>query len=157
MQRRLMHALGGIGAGDLGDPFMFHALVAHETFLDAREDITQQRADLYDQLDALDKYAAKSAQQRDKGDLEDMTIQFDVISQEIDSMTASADMTGMILRRLPAAHHRCRQSLKTPESTNAATRTADTLAYLTEPLESQRRWLLSYKSRRDIAMNLVNA
>jgi hypothetical protein len=36
------------------------------------------------------------------------------------------------------------------------TKISDALRYLLESAESQKRWLVSYKSRKDIALNLVS-
>lgn len=71
-------------------------------------------------------------------------------------MTAGAEMTGMIVRRMQASHDRYRESLPKGSMTDASTKTSDGLQYLLESAESQKRWLLSYKSRKDIALNLVS-
>ncbi|KAI7304952.1 hypothetical protein KC315_g14915 [Hortaea werneckii] len=84
-----------------------------------------------------------------------MTIQLHVISQDIDSKTASADMTHMIVRRLESAHQRYRQRRYSDNVCTAVEQTADALQYLSESIESQRRWVVSYKARKDIALNLI--
>lgn len=157
IQKRLVEVLGQTEAADATDPFMLHLLVVHETFLDAKSVITPLRYQLYDQLDRVDKYAQEPSLQRLKAELEDMTIRLHVVSQELDSMTASADMTGMIVRRLLSGHERYQKSMQAHGIADATTRTTDALHWLAESVESQRRWLLSYKSRKDIAMNLVSA
>ncbi|RMY22689.1 hypothetical protein D0867_02554 [Hortaea werneckii] len=138
------------------DPFMLHALIAHEIFIEAKSTITPLRRRLYDQLDMVDQYAQNpSPKDRKKGELESMTIQLHVISQDIDSKTASADMTHMIVRRLESAHQRYRQRKYHNSICTAVEQTADALQYLSESIESQRRWVISYKARKDIALNLV--
>jgi len=140
---------------DSHDPFMLHSLITHETFLDARTVINPLRYQLYDQLDRVDDYSEKSAFTRKKGDLEDLTIQLHVISQELDQMTAGAEMTSMIIRRLTNAHNRYRTCVNGHALQNAIAKTSDGLEYLKESVDAQKRWLISYKSRKDIAMNLV--
>ncbi|RMZ03036.1 hypothetical protein D0860_06960 [Hortaea werneckii] len=154
--RRIVEAIDCTSTSTDPDPFMLHTLIAHEIFTEAKSTITPLRRRLYDQLDMVDKYAQNPSQKdRQKGELEDMTIQLHVISQDIDSKTASADMTIMIVRRLETAHQRYRQR-KYPDSLcNEVEQTADALQYLAESIESQRRWVISYKARKDIAMNLV--
>lgn len=73
-----------------------------------------------------------------------MTVQLHVISQDIDSKTASADMTHMIVRRLESAHQRYRQRRYPDNVCTAVEQTADALQYLSESIEAQRRWVVSY-------------
>ncbi|RMY46328.1 hypothetical protein D0865_09352 [Hortaea werneckii] len=83
-----------------------------------------------------------SQKNRKKGDLEAMTVQLHVISQDIDSKTASADMTHMIVRRLESAHQRYRQRRYPDNVCTAVEQTADALQYLSESIEAQRRWVV---------------
>jgi hypothetical protein len=85
-----------------------------------------------------------------------MTIQLHVVSQGIDAMTANAEMQSMIVRKLMAGHERYRHDTHSLITTDTLTGTSDALQYLADSIESQRRWLLSYKARKDIAMNLVS-
>lgn len=155
--RRIVEAIDCTSKSSDADPFMLHALIAHEIFTEAKSTITPLRHRLYNQLDMVDQYAQDpSRKNRKKGDLEAMTIQLHVISQDIDSKTASADMTHMIVRRLESAHQRYRlHKHQNNLSTTAVEQTADALQYLSESIESQRRWVVSYKARKDIALNLV--
>ena len=56
------------------DPFMFHTMILHETFLDTKTVITPVRHQLYGQLDRVDDYSKKAAYARGKGELEQLTI-----------------------------------------------------------------------------------
>ncbi|RMY75983.1 hypothetical protein D0862_13832 [Hortaea werneckii] len=152
--RRIVEAMDCTSNSTDLDPFMLHALIAHEIFTEAKSTITPLRRRLYDQLDMVDQYAQNSSRKnRKKGELEAMTIQLHVISQDIDSKTASADMTHMIVRR--AGRFRQRKSQNNNNICTAVEQTADALQYLSESIESQRRWVISYKARKDIALNLV--
>ncbi|KAF2640319.1 hypothetical protein P280DRAFT_360775, partial [Massarina eburnea CBS 473.64] len=139
----------------LPDPFMLHLVITHEALLDAKSVITEMRYTLYDALDNVDAYSKQPATHRAKDDLERLTLQLHVVSQDIDSMAAGADMAGMILRRIADAHQRYATSVQKDEKKDALTKTIDAINYLSTSMESQMRWLNSYKSRRDIAMNLV--
>lgn len=157
IQNRLKMTLQHTKAADLPDPFMLHALIVHETLLDARSVILALRQQLYDSLRRVDVYAQSSLRQRGKAELEKMTIQLHVVSQNIDAMTANMDMQSMIVRKLTAGHERYRNSSKLSHGVkDTLTKTSDALQYLADSIESQHRWLLSYKARKDIAMNLVS-
>lgn len=156
IRRRICASFASGGLPDTKDPFMVHCLVLHEIFLDAKSVITPLRGSLYDQLDLVDIYSSKPLHERGRAELEDMTIEMHVISQEIDSVTAGAEMTAMIVRRMQIAHDRYCTLLGSNPIEGGTTKISDTLRYLLESAESQKRWLVSYKSRKDIALNLVS-
>jgi len=157
VKQRIATCLSAVGPADVQDPFMLHCLIVHETFLDARSVVTPLRWELYDQLDRVDEYTQKPARKRGKEDLEKLTIALHDISQTIDSMTGSVEMTGMILRRMQTSHDRfCDSNAQVTGVSNANIKISDSLRYLLESADSQKRWLMSYKSRKDTAMNLVS-
>ena len=156
VKRRLTDSFGAAKPADTQDPFMLHCLIIHEMFLDAKSVITPLRGNLYNQLDLVDAYSTKPAQKRDRNELEKVTIQLHVVSQDIDSMTASAEMTAMVIRRMQGAHDRFRELVAPNGAVNASTKIFDALRYLLESADSQKRWLTSYKARKDIALNLVS-
>jgi hypothetical protein len=139
----------------LPDPFELHLIIMHEALLDAKAVITAMRGRLYDALDLVDSYSKQLANQRSRETLENLTLQLHVVSQDTDSMAASADMAAMIVRRIAESHRRYARSLKNDEKQDILMKTTDAMGYLSASIESQMRWLKSYKSRKDIAMNLV--
>jgi hypothetical protein len=139
----------------LSDPFMLHIVITHEAFRDAKSVITNMRYKLYDALDNVDEYFQRAANHRSRAALERLTIQLHVVSQDTDSMTASADMAGMILRRITTAYQRYTDSVQARDKKDGLMKIFDAISYLSMSIESQKRWLNSYKSRKDIAMNLV--
>lgn len=139
------------------DPFFLHLLITHEVFLDAVPSITKLRHQLYDSLDRVDRYAETAAGGRKRSELEELTIQLHVVSQETDRMSANVEMSSMIVQRLLRAHERYRGNVDEVGKRDSVVKTDDALRYLAESIESQKRWLNSYKSRKDIAMNLVGA
>lgn len=140
----------------LPDPFLLHLIITHEAFVEARTFITNTRYKLYDALDRVDDFAKQSSSERSKEELEKLTIELHVVSQDLDSMFAATDMTAMIVRRLSQSHQRYAASVQSPRKKDAITRSTDAINYLFTSIESQMRWLNSYKARKDIAMNLVS-
>lgn len=156
IKRRMNACLGVKHAADVQDPFMLHCLIVHEMLMDAKSVIAPLRGSLYDLLDLVDEYSMKPASKRGKKELENITIQLHVVSQEIDSSTAGAEMTAMIVRKMQASHDRYCSGVPLGSIVNARNKTSDTLRYLLESSEAQKRWLLCYKSRKDTALNLVS-
>jgi hypothetical protein len=140
----------------LPDPFLLHVMITHEAFLEAKSITTLTRHKLYDALDSVGDFSKQIPSQRSKEKLESLTISLHLVSQDTDGMFAAADMTAMILRRLSQAHQRYSASVQSRLKTDAITKTADAIDYLSASVESQMRWLNSYKARKDIAMNLVS-
>ncbi|KAF2443866.1 hypothetical protein P171DRAFT_495744 [Karstenula rhodostoma CBS 690.94] len=141
---------------DSFNPFFLHLLITQEVFLDAVPEITKLRHQLYGALDRVDEYAAKTESEREKKELEDLTIKLHIVSQESDRMYANVSMSSMILQRMIRAHDRYQDSVsKDASKKDSVVKTDDALHYMFDSIESQQRWLNSYKSRKDIAMNLV--
>lgn len=200
------------------DPFLLHSILYHESLVEARRPIAELRHRLYDVLDVVAEYAKEPF---DRRNLKDITNQLHSISQDVDSLYASAGMGSMVAQHCNTARQEileeCRKqqwkrsnrglhktstsaaSLATnlksevqpspftslgldaaqspgmeSEATIAPSEEEDTteanfpdpcnfegsnvgdaMEYLLQSLESQKRWLQSYKSRKDIAMNLV--
>jgi hypothetical protein len=141
---------------DSFNPFFLYLLITQEVFLDAVPEITKLRHQLYGALDRVDGYAAQTEDKREKKELEDLTITLHIVSQETDRMYGNLSMSSMILQRMIRAHGRYRDSVsKDASKKNSVVKTDDALHYMFDSIESQQRWLNSYKSRKDIAMNLV--
>jgi len=135
------------------DPFLLHSMISHEALVEAKDIVKKLRMRLYDQLDTVDKYAENPS---DRKILENLTIQLHAVSQDTDSLISSAEMAEMIAERMLSAHARF-VSLKNPvEIRDVLEKHVDSLNYLKSSVQSQKRWLLGYKSRKDIAMNLVS-
>jgi len=154
IKRRISTCFSTASTADTQDPFMIHCLIVEETLVDAKSVVTPLRLELYNQLDQVDECIP--SHDRGKADLELMTVKLHYISRMIDPLIANADMTGMIMRHMQASHDRYSDSLPVPGISNATTKTSDSIRYLLESAESQKRWLVSYKSRKDATMNLVS-
>ncbi|TPX25275.1 hypothetical protein DIZ76_010726 [Coccidioides immitis] len=136
-------------AGQISDPFLLQSILCHESLTDGKEIITKLRHRLYDQLDVVGEYAKEPF---DKSNLQEMTNQLHLISQDADSLFASTEMAGMISTHMGKARQR---TSKLSPNIFHKSNVGDALAYLIDSIEAQKRWLQSLKSRKDIAMNLV--
>lgn len=157
-RKRLEEALGitapgGLPFPQIADPFYFHSIVAQESFQQSKPIITKLRHRLYDALDKVDAYGA-GEQFLDRAALRALTNELHLISQDADSLVSSAEMGTMVTERMHAAHGHLK-AMSDLTSLQGFTPVDDSLGYLAQTLQARRRWLLSYKSRKDIAMNLV--
>ena len=158
-RKRLEEAFSCTAAYDLPfprvvDPFYFHNIVAQESFLQSRQIITKLRHRLYDALDDVDAYGAGD-RFLDRAALRALTNELHLISQDADALLSSAGMGTMVIECMHKAHGHLK-SMSDVTSLQGFTRVDDSLGYLAQTLQARRRWLLSYKSRKDIAMNLVS-
>lgn len=135
------------------DPFLFHSLICHEALVEAKDIVKKLRMRLYDQLDIVDEYAENPS---DRKILENLTIQLHAVSQDTDSLISSAEMAEMIATRMLTAHERFMRLQNPLEIKDVLEKHVDSLHYLQTSIQSQKRWLLGHKSRKDIAMNLVS-
>ena len=135
------------------DPFFLHSMILHESLVGAKPIITAVRHRLYDQLEMVDAYAKEPS---DRKALEKLTTELHGISQDADSLLASADMVEIVLQGILSAHQRFQKVRIDQQSKNEIINTNDSIRYLLSSVQSQRRWIMSYKSRKDIAMNLVS-
>lgn len=158
-KKRLEEAFSCTAADDLPfprvvDPFYFHSILAQESFLQSRQIITKLRHRLYDALDDVDAYGAGD-KFLDRAALRALTNELHLISQDADALLSSAGMGTMVIERMHAAHANLK-TMSDVTSLQGFTRVDDSLGHLAQTLQARRRWLLSYKSRKDIAMNLVS-
>ena len=136
------------------DPFLLHHIIAHESFIQSKQIITKLRHRLYDALDDVDAYG-KGDKSLDRAALRALTNELHLISQDADSLVSSTEMGTMVVERMSAAHGQLQRALE-PGSQQALRLVDDSMAQLVQTLHARKRWLLSYKSRKDIAMNLVS-
>lgn len=140
------------------DSFFLHGVIAQESFLQSKGVITKLRHRLYDQLDVVDddKNAEKGKTELalDRDALRGITKNLHMISQDADVLVSSTEMGTMVVERMATAH----AYLKTTSeisSRQGHNQVDDMLEHLMHSLQSRKRWILGYKSRKDIAMNLV--
>ena len=131
------------------DPFLPLSIICHESLVDAKAIITELRHRLYDQLDIVDIYSETPF---DRSNLKELTNQLPKVSQDADSLFVSAEMGSMVIEHVIRARDR---ALNLFPQALSDFNVGDSLSYIKQSLDSQKRWLLSYKARKDIAMNLV--
>ena len=143
--------VGTLGSAKLhpNDPFLPLSIICHESLVDAKAIITELRHRLYDQLDIVDIYSETPF---DRSNLKELTNQLHKVSQDADSLFVSAEMGTMVIEHVIRARDR---ALNLFPQALSDVNVGDSLSYIKQSLDSQKRWLLSYKSRKDIAMNLV--
>lgn len=143
--------MGTLGSAKLhpNDPFLPLSIICHESLVDAKAIITELRHRLYDQLDIVDIYSETPF---DRSNVKELTSQLHKVSQDADSLFASAEMGTMVIEHIIRARDR---ALNLFPQALSDVNVGDSLSYIKQSLDSQKRWLLSYKSRKDIAMNLV--
>ncbi|KAF3932934.1 hypothetical protein ABW20_dc0101306 [Dactylellina cionopaga] len=134
------------------DPFFIHTLISHESLNDLKPVMTVLRTNLYDQLDEVDAYAKKPS---DRRKLEKLTTELHQISQDADSLLASSDMAIMVCDRMLESHQIVQSLLFNEAKYDEYHKTSDALSFLKYSAQTHKRWLGSYKNRKDIAMNLV--
>jgi hypothetical protein len=161
IKQRLSDAAIYSPQGQILEPFFLHNMIMHEASVECKSVIAKLRRRLYAELDKVDDYA-KSQGKFERKLLEHLTIQLHGISQDTDSLLASADMAEMVANKMLKAHKRLADILRVNSHDrytglrNDIRKTNDGIAYMLASMQAQKRWLLSYRSRKDIAMNLVS-
>ena len=142
------------------DPFFLHGVIAQESFLQSKSLVTTLRLRLYKQLDIIDndknaKEGKKTELALDRNALRGVTENPHVISQTADVLVSSTEMGTMVVERMAVAHADLKNTSDT-SSHKKYNQIEDMLSHLKHSLQSRKRWILGYKSRKDIAMDLVN-
>ena len=144
---------------ELSDPFLFHSIIAQESFVQSKSVVANVRYRLCDQLHVVgdDKHAKESktelALNRDA--LRGITKNLHKISQDADVLVSSTEMATMVIERMATAH----AYLWVPSdstSQQGSHQVRDMMGHLMHSLEARKRWVLGYKSRKDTAMNLAS-
>ena len=141
------------------DPFLFHSIIAQESFVQSKSVVTKLRHRLYDQLDVVDddKNAkeGKTELALNRDALRGITKNLHRISQDADVLVSSSEMGNMVVERMTTAHAYLKMMSDSP-SQQGHDQVKDMLGHLMHSLEARKRWILGYKSRKDIAMNLAS-
>lgn len=141
------------------DPFFLHGVIAQESFLQSKSVITKLRHRLYDQLDVVDddKNAreGKTELALNRDALRGITKNLHMISQDADVLVSSTEMGTMVVERMATAQAYLK-TMSDSSSRQGHNQVEDMLNQLMHSLQSRKRWILGYKSRKDIAMNLAS-
>ena len=155
---RLANAFAGSTLSSSGhrplDPYLLNTIILQEVHIQSKKHFTCVRHNLWHQLGVIFDHS-KHQLDLDRKHLKDLTNQFHEISQDADRLIAHAEMATMIADRTGKAHDHLR-SESGASSRRDFCQVDDSLRDLVESLQSRKRWLMSYKSRKDTIMNLVS-
>lgn len=141
------------------DPFEIHYLIARLSFEFSKGFVSRLRRTLYDQLDKIDQHTQSINTAGEREELKKRTTDLSLLSQNVDSFIAGFLMALGVASELKHAHQEFFSSAVENESKNVCIPSSQRLTYsikwLNSSLESQLRWLHSYKARKDTSMTLV--
>ena len=136
------------------DPYLFNTIIAQEVHIQSKKHFTRVRHNLWAQFGVLFEHS-KSHADLGRDELKSLTNQFHEISQDADRLIAHAEMLTMIADRTCKAHDHLRKE-SCPTQRQDFVLVDACLRDLVESLSSRKRWLTSYKSRKDTVMKLVS-
>jgi hypothetical protein len=107
------------------------------------------------QLDRVDSYS-NSAENTGKDELRAITKELHFVSQNADSLIASTDAAMFLLKKMQEVHTALLENRPEMFSKTYHTRVHDSMMRLLGSMETYVKYLQSWKSRKDTAMNLVS-
>ncbi|QDS75701.1 hypothetical protein FKW77_007902 [Venturia effusa] len=158
---RLRMGHGEAAAVSATNPFFIHALVSGLAFEQSKEYLDDVRKRLMDPIAEVNDYSEKSfytdfkkqSGMEARQQLKDITKQLHLVSQTCDSGIANAAMSLRLCEDMLEAYDRFVGPLN--GSLASWRQTRDSMAWLSKTWLSQKNWLVSYKARKDTAMNFV--
>ncbi|KAK7471952.1 hypothetical protein VKT23_000058 [Stygiomarasmius scandens] len=136
----------------LEDPFHLHLMLSMLSLEAAKFHIHRFRRFMWHQMNAVDDHLTGLIK-NDREELGVLTKELQVISQNADSLIASADVAIISAKGIKNAHRRLHLALSNSKAVSGGT--ADGVMYILGSLQKQKMWLLNYRSRKDSMMNLV--
>jgi hypothetical protein len=141
------------------DPFAIHYLLARLSFEFSKGFVSNLRRTLYDQLDKIDRHTQSISTAGEREELKKRTTDLSLLSQNVDSFLAGFQMALGIANKLKNAHEEYVNFVEGEKEaigrTTGGQRLIYSIQWLESSLESQLRWLHSYKARKDTSMTLV--
>ncbi|THU99277.1 hypothetical protein K435DRAFT_659316 [Dendrothele bispora CBS 962.96] len=137
----------------LEDPFHLHLMLSVLSLEAAKFHIHRFRRFMWMQMNAVDDHLMGLIT-TDREELSNLTKELQVISQNADSLIASAEVAIISANGIKSAHKRLNQALSNGK-VMASGQTADGILYVLGSLKKQKMWLLNYRNRKDSMMNLV--
>lgn len=153
LEASFSHFATTTGRGFQLDPFLLNTMIIHEHFMGALSTNRHIRDRLYEGLFKVETYAKTHSKRED---LELLTGLFHNVSQDADFLVASMETSDAILRAMQSAHQRLEALYKDGNCPPHVAEVGDSIEYLLGSVRAQRQSTNSYKSRKDIAMNLVS-
>jgi hypothetical protein len=159
IRTRLGH--GEKAALNATNPFIIHAIVSGLAFEQSKEYLKDVQDRLFSQIAKVNDYSKESnytgfensSRTDSRRQLEDITKQLHLVSQTCDSGIANAAMSINLSQDMLDAYDRFVES---PMNAPASWRqTRDSMVWILKTWQCQNNWLVSYKARKDTAMNFV--
>jgi hypothetical protein len=147
-------------------PFALHAIMSGIAFTQSQNSIASVRKRLMDQIIKVNDYShptngiSETKQLNNNLDdrlmLENITKELHLVSQSADTGIANADMSTKLCEEMLTAYMKFSESDCKTSPSSAFGSTIDALHYILNSMRCQRNWLISYKARKDTAMNFVS-
>ncbi|KAI1387584.1 uncharacterized protein F4822DRAFT_407031 [Hypoxylon trugodes] len=151
----------GMAPDVMFNPFFIHALVSGTAYRQSTEYLGDVRTNLMEQIIKVNDYSQETHPYLGDGEgvdagrkkLEDITKKLHLVSQTCDSGIASADMSIELCREMLEAYMSfTANGIEDPASRQHV---QDSMAWILKTWHCQKNWLISYKARKDTAMNFV--
>ena len=146
----------------LANPFLIHTLVSGYAHLQSVDYLADVRERLFSQIAEVNDYSkepysgsplgSRGNDGREK--LQNITKNLHAVSQTCDSGIANADMSIRLCEEMLEAYIAFSTDPKTPPKSWRQVR--DSMGWILKTWHCQKNWLVSYKARKDTAMNFVN-
>lgn len=147
-------------------PFALHAIISGLAFSQSQEFVRSVREKLMLQIRKVNDYSELTKDvmdttplentMRNRAMLENITKELHLVSQTADTGIANADMSLKLCQKMLNAYMRLSDIQGKASKTHAFRSTEDALRYTLESMKCQKDWLISYKARKDTAMNFVS-
>jgi hypothetical protein len=150
-----------------GSPFSLHAVMSGVAFVHSQEYVKVVRDRLMNQIRKVNDYSEQPAKRsgnlqslqgnvEERVMLENVTKDLHLVSQTADTGIANADMAIKIHEEMLDAFKQLQAHVNLQSHRNTVNSTEDALRYTLKSMQCQRNWLVSYKARKDTAMNFVS-
>lgn len=130
------------------EPFLVASILARESLFDAEIAISKLRKSLYSQLEIVDSYASDPF---DRSSIRQATTALHDISQQCAVYVPAAEKLSLLIQRMNRAH----QSVMLLCSNIGHHQVENALNYIEDSINAQKRWIVSYNSRKDVAMTVL--
>ncbi|RYP05121.1 hypothetical protein DL764_004037 [Monosporascus ibericus] len=140
------------------NPFFIHALVSGYAYQQSTDFMADVRDRLFSQIAEVNDYSKESHARNRRGNsgrqkLENITKNLHLVSQTCDTGIANADMSIKLSEEMIVAYNAfCSGEATLPDSWRHI---QDSMEWILRTWQCQKNWLVSYKARKDTAMNFV--
>lgn len=147
---------GNVKQLPLSDPFEVHVLLSSLSCETSKFHIKRLRRFMWTQLNAVDDELV-SLKSANRVKLRSLTRELQVISLNIDSMIANANVAILCAAKMLIGQQRLSATsrLSTIVHRGQAQRIRDGTEHIMASMEKQKMWLLNYKQRKDTSMTLI--